>query len=64
MGTATRSILINADQCSVDSIRKVYQSTNADSGAIEDVNEGSDAFKDLMQSGKAGLMHMHVYSNH
>ena len=58
------SILINADQCSVDSIRKGYQSTNADSGAIEDVNEGSDAVKDLMQSGKAGLIHMHVYSNH
>ena len=58
------SILINADQCAVDSIRKGYQSTNADLGAIEDVNEGSDAVKDLMQSGKAGLMHMHVYSNH
>ena len=29
-----------------------------------DVNEGSDAVKDLMQSGKAGLIHMHVYSNH
>ena len=42
------SILINADQCSVDSIRKVYQSTNVDLGAIEDVNEGSDAVKDLM----------------
>ena len=58
------SILINADQCSVDSIHKGYQSTNVDLGAIEDVNEGSDAVKDLMESGKAGLMHMHVYSNH
>ena len=58
------SILINADQCSVDSIRKVNQSTNVDSGAIEDVNEGSDAVKDLMQSGKAGMMRMHVFSNH
>ena len=58
------SILINADQCAVGSIRKGYQSTNADSGAIEDVNKGSDAVKDLMQSGKAGLIHMHVYSNH
>ena len=45
-------------------IHKDNQSTNVDSGAIEDVNEGSDAVKNLMQSGKAGLMRMHVYSNH
>ena len=51
-------------QCSVDSIHKGYQSTNADSGAIEDVNEGSNVVNDLMQSGKAGLTCMHVYSNH
>ena len=51
-------------QCSVDSIHKGHQSTIADSGAIEDVSEGTDAVKDLMLSGKAGLTCMHVYSNH
>ena len=51
-------------QISVLWIASIRKGTNADSGAIEDVNEGSDAVKDLMQSGKAELTCMHVYCNH
>ena len=51
--TDARSIPITADQCFVDSVSEGDQSTNADSGAIEDVNEGSDTVKDLVQAGKA-----------
>ena len=62
--TDGRSITITADQCSVDNVCEGDQRTNADSGAIENVNGGNNVFKDLVQAGKAGLMCVHVYSNH
>ena len=47
--TDGRSIAITADHCSVDNVCEGDQCTNADSGAIENVNVGINAFKDLVQ---------------
>ena len=51
--TDRSSIAITADHYSVDSVCEGDQSINANLGAIEDVNEGSSAVKDLVQAGKA-----------